>query len=103
MLYDPGVISYRELAETFFSIHDPTQTDGQGPDIGSQYLSVLFYGSSEEKETARTLIAILEERSMDMAASLRPRVLFWEAEECHQDYYRKRGIRPLCGLDRSIF
>ncbi len=103
VLYDPEVISYRELAETFFSIHDPTQIDGQGPDIGSQYLSVLFYQSEAELETARELTTILEERGMELATSLRPRVMFWPAEEYHQNYYEKQGIRPMCPLDWSIF
>ncbi len=92
--YDPEVISYRELARYFFEIHDPTQEDGQGLDIGDHYLSVLFYGSEEEKSAAQDLVDQLESRGYRVATTLRPRVIFWPAEDYHQDYYRKNNFLP---------
>ena len=95
--YDPEVISYRELAMFFFDIHDPTQVNRQGPDIGDQYRSVLFYGSMEELETAQELIAILESNGYAAATELTPRVIFWPAEDYHQDYFKKHNLTPLRG------
>ncbi|MFO8062063.1 MAG: bifunctional methionine sulfoxide reductase B/A protein, partial [bacterium] len=68
--YDPDKISYEELAKLFFEIHDPTQENGQGPDIGQQYQSVVFYNDEEEKETAQKLIGILEEKGYEVATKL---------------------------------
>ncbi len=92
--YDPEAVTYRDLAVHFFEIHDPTQTDGQGPDIGEQYLSVLFYSSEKERETAEELISILEEAGYEAATQLRPQVIFWKAEEDHQNFYRRHGLGP---------
>ncbi|MFA5447466.1 MAG: bifunctional methionine sulfoxide reductase B/A protein [Sphaerochaeta sp.] len=96
VLYNPQVISYEELARYFFEIHDPTQTNGQGPDIGSQYLSAIFYRSKAEFDTAVRLIDLLEKKGYKVATTLRPLAPFWEAEEYHQDYYRIRGTLPYC-------
>ncbi len=94
--YDHERISYRDLAMFFFEIHDPTQKDGQGPDIGEQYMSVIFYSSEQEKHTAEELISILRDKGYDVVTDLRPRVIFWPAEEYHQDYYRKQQTLPYC-------
>ena len=94
--YDPATVSYEELAKYFFEIHDPTQDNGQGPDIGSQYLSVAFYGSDEEKETAERLIDVLRDKGYDIATMVLPNATFWPAEDYHQDYYEKKGSRPYC-------
>ncbi len=96
VIYDPGKVSYEQLARVFFEIHDPTQTDGQGPDIGEQYLSVLFYGSDEELQTAEYLISILEDEGFAVATTLEPKAVFWPAEEYHQDYYQRKGSLPYC-------
>lgn len=94
--FDPAAVSYETLARIFFEIHDPTQRDGQGPDIGEQYRSVIFYASPEQEATARRLIALLRERGCDVATELRPAVRFWPAEEYHQDYYLRHGTQPYC-------
>lgn len=94
--YDPNQVSYEELAKFFFEIHDPTQTNGQGPDIGEQYKSVVFYGNEDEREIAGKLIEILEEKGYRIATRVLPADKFWDAEDYHQDYYRKNGGQPHC-------
>ena len=94
--YDPSKVTYEELARLFFEIHDPTQTDGQGPDIGEQYLSVVFYNDEAERETAEKLIKILEYKGLKIATGLREADTFWEAEAYHQDYYEKNRKQPYC-------
>ncbi len=96
VFYNPLTITYEELARYFFEIHDPTQTNGQGPDIGNQYLSAIFYRSRSEFDTAVKLINILEEKGYKIATTLRPATPFWDAEEYHQDYYEKTGGVPYC-------
>lgn len=96
VIYDPSVVSYRELAKLFFEIHDPTQANGQGPDIGDQYLSVIFYENDDQKKTSEELINILENKGLDVVTRLEPAVAFWPAEEYHQDYYVKTGKAPYC-------
>lgn len=96
VFYNPLIVSYEQLARYFFEIHDPTQTNGQGPDIGSQYLSAIFYRSQSEFDTAVKLINILEEKGYTIATTLRPAAPFWKAEEYHQDYYEKTGGVPYC-------
>ncbi|MFA7308756.1 MAG: peptide-methionine (S)-S-oxide reductase MsrA [Patescibacteria group bacterium] len=101
--YDPGVVSFEELAKLFFEIHDPTQVDGQGPDLGSQYLSVIFYTTEEEQEIATRLISILQDKGIKAVTTLLPAGTFWEAEDYHQDYYTKNGEQPYCHFRRRIF
>ncbi|MBD3349621.1 MAG: bifunctional methionine sulfoxide reductase B/A protein [Candidatus Eisenbacteria bacterium] len=94
--YDPSKVTYEELARLFFEIHDPTQASGQGPDIGSQYLSAVFYETEEEKETIEKLIGILEDKGYDVATKVLPADEFWPAEDYHQDYYERKGHKPYC-------
>jgi len=94
--YDPRTISYEQLTKYFFEIHDPTQDNGQGPDIGNQYLSAIFYRSRYEYETVLSLIAVLEKKGMNIATQVRPAARFWPAEEYHQDYYERKGSLPYC-------
>ncbi len=94
--YDPDEISYRDLARLFFEIHDPTQEDGQGPDIGAQYRSAIFYTDEEQLETVESLIMTLKLRGFDVKTRLIPAGRFWKAEEYHQDYYERRGGLPYC-------
>lgn len=96
VLYNPLIISYQELAKYFFEIHDPYQSDGQGPDIGPQYLSTIFYRSRFEFETLLALIEILESDGKEVATTLQPASRFWPAEEYHQNYYTKTGKQPYC-------
>ncbi len=96
VVYDPEKTSFAELAKLFFEIHDPTQENGQGPDIGSQYLSVVFYSDGKEKKAAENLIGALEEKGLDIATRLEGASRFWPAEDYHQDYYGKNGKKPYC-------
>lgn len=94
--YDPDVISYEALARLFFETHDPTQKDGQGPDIGHQYRSAVFYNTEAEKEIIEKLIAELEAKSYGIATEVVPATKFWMAEDYHQDYYDMKGGTPYC-------
>lgn len=94
--FDPTKVSYESLAKVFFEIHDPTQTDGQGPDIGEQYLSVVYYVTPEQKETASRLIGLLRGKGLKVATQLELAGPFWPAEDYHQDYYTRTGKAPYC-------
>lgn len=94
--FDPSKTSYETLAKLFFEIHDPTQTNGQGNDIGQQYKSVVFYNGDEQKEIAIKLINILKAKGLKIATELKPVSTFWSAEEYHQKYYQKEGGTPYC-------
>ncbi len=94
--YDPTLITYEELARYFLEIHDPTQKNGQGPDIGNQYLSAIFYSSRGEYDTVVQLLSVLEEKGYDIATRILPRAVFWEAEDYHQNYYENKGSEPYC-------
>ena len=101
--YDPEQISYEDLTRFFFEIHDPTQANGQGPDIGSQYLSAVFYSSEAEKHITEKLIGFLEGKGFDVVTKLIPVEKFWEAEEYHQDYYVKKNQQPYCHIYKKKF
>lgn len=93
--YDPEKVSYERLLEAFFEMHDPTQLNRQGPDIGTQYRSVIFYHSPEQEQTARTALEQLEKRgrfSRPVATQLVAAPEFWPAEEYHQRYLERRGL-----------
>ena len=96
VVYDPKVVSYETLAKAFFEIHDPTQTNGQGPDIGSQYLSAIFVKNDEEKKTIEKLIKILEDKGLKIATKVLEADEFYKAEDYHQDHYKKKGTEPYC-------
>jgi len=101
--YRPDEVSFETLTKLFFEIHDPTQTDGQGPDIGNQYLSAIFYTEDSEREVAQGLIKILEGKGMSIATQLLPKAEFWKAEDYHQDYYQKNGQSPYCHQYKKLF
>ena len=96
--YNPDIISYRDLVKLFFEIHNPEQADGQGPDIGSQYISAIFYNNIEERETIFELIDKLEESGMSIVTKLidAKKHKFYIAEHEHQNYYKLRGSKPYC-------
>lgn len=96
VVYDANKISYETLAKAFFEIHDPTQTNGQGPDIGSQYLSAIFVANEEEQKTIEKLIKILEEKGLKIATKILDKSEFYKAEDYHQDYYKRKGSKPYC-------
>lgn len=94
--FDPAEIDFAQLAKRFFEIHDPTQADGQGPDIGPQYRSAVFYTNDEQLQATRGLVEQLEARGYDVVTELLPATTFWPAEDYHQDYYAKTGKTPYC-------
>lgn len=96
IVFDPTQISYEKLLRYFFEIHDPTQADGQGPDKGAQYLSVIFYYDESQKKVALTLIHQLEQKGLHVATILKPAQVFWRAEDNHQQYYAKNREHPYC-------
>lgn len=98
VIYDPQIISFEKLCKLFFEIHNPEQTNGQGPDIGSQYLSAIFYNDEKEKEIAQKLIEELENKGMKIATKLidTREHKFYKAEEEHQNYYKLRNSKPYC-------
>ena len=96
VVFDPAIISYEQVLKYFFEIHDPTQTNGQGPDLGSQYLSGVFYYTKEQYETTRKVMAQLEEIGYKIATQLRPVEVFWPAEDYHQGYYTVNDKLPYC-------
>jgi peptide methionine sulfoxide reductase msrA/msrB len=96
VLFDPSQIDYEKLAQYFFEIHDPTQKDRQGPDMGPQYRSVIFYLSEEQKQIALKLKKTLEKQGMRIATEILPASPFYPAEAYHQSYYEKTGKQPYC-------
>ncbi len=96
VLYNPAVLSYESLVKYFFEIHDPTQTNGQGPDLGPQYLSAIFYNTPTQQHIAENIIHLLQSQGLTIATQLNPGAPFWPAETDHQDYYAKKADVPYC-------
>ncbi len=103
VVYNPARLSYEELAKYFFEIHDPTQTGGQGPDIGSQYLSAVFFQNDSEKKTAEKLINILSNQGYKITTQILPVGEFWQAEDYHQNYYDRKKQKPYCHTYKKRF
>ena len=103
VVYDPAVITYEELAKLFFETHDFTQVDRQGPDIGTQYRSELFFQDDGQRRIAEKLVAILQGKGFQVATRITRAGPFWQAEDYHQNYYRKSGGQPYCHIYRKIF
>ncbi len=101
--YDEDIVSFEKLARLFFEIHDFTQINGQGPDIGSQYLSAIFYANEEQKEVSEKLIKELSNMGYKVATSIYKMVPFYQAEEYHQDYYERHKKVPYCHRYKKIF
>jgi peptide methionine sulfoxide reductase msrA/msrB len=96
VIFDPSKVTYEELTRLFFEIHDPTQVNRQGPDIGMQYRSEVFYRNEEQKKIAEDLIAILKNKGYKVATKVTKATTFWPAEDYHQDYYEHKGTLPYC-------
>jgi len=101
--FDPSKTDYETLAKLFFEIHDPTQLNRQGPDIGDQYRSAVFYVDEEQKRIAEKLIGLLKGKGFKVVTQLAPASRFWEAELYHQDYYKLNGERPYCHAYKKRF
>jgi len=98
VVFDPTVVSYESLTKYFFEIHDPTQLNHQGPDVGERYRSEIFYTSSEQKEIAQNLINALKSKGYNVVTRLTPAPVFYPAENYHQRYYEKTGKMPYCHI-----
>jgi peptide-methionine (S)-S-oxide reductase len=97
--FDPSVISFRELLDVFFVIHDPTTLDRQGADVGTQYRSVIFYHTPEQRATAEAAVRELDEsgrHGAKLVTEIAPVPKFFGAEEYHQDYFAKNPGRGYC-------
>jgi peptide-methionine (S)-S-oxide reductase len=95
--FDPSVVSYEQLLEVFWAMHDPTQVNRQGPDIGDQYRSVLMPETDDQREIAEASRAAAQERfSRPIATTIEPLDRFWPAEDYHQEWYEKKGSLPYC-------
>jgi peptide-methionine (S)-S-oxide reductase len=97
--YDPQLISYRDLLEVFFTVHDPTQLNRQGADVGTQYRSAVFFESADQEREARELIEELERDGVfdgPIVTTLEPLTEFFPAESYHRDYYARNTRQPYC-------
>ncbi|MEI6652815.1 MAG: bifunctional methionine sulfoxide reductase B/A protein [Chlorobiaceae bacterium] len=101
--FDAALVSYETLAKLFFEIHDPTQRNRQGPDIGTQYRSAIFYTDEEQKNVAEQLIGELRSKGYHVVTSVEKAGIFWYAEEYHQGYYQKTGHQPYCHIYQKRF
>ena len=99
--FNPGVISYRDILEIFFSIHDPTTLNRQGNDVGAQYRSVIFYHSPEQKRAAEQLIQELAAEKTfaePVVTAIEPAGKFYPAEDYHQQYFENHPYQPYCAF-----
>lgn len=99
--FDPRVISFRELMEVFFTIHDPTTLNRQGADAGTQYRSVIFYHTPEQERVAREVIAELGAAKLwdaPIVTEVAPFTTFYPAEEHHQEYFGRNPDQPYCRI-----
>jgi peptide methionine sulfoxide reductase msrA/msrB len=103
VVFDPQKTSYEEILRVFFETHDPTQVNGQGPDLGPQYKSAIFYGNESQKIIAQKLINILSGKGLSIATELKAAEEFYAAESYHQDYYDIKGGSPYCHGYRALF
>ncbi|MCW5589411.1 MAG: bifunctional methionine sulfoxide reductase B/A protein [Legionellales bacterium] len=103
VIYDKDKLTYEQVIKYFFEIHNFTQDNGQGPDIGEQYLSAIFYFNPSQRDTAEQVIKILKEKGYQVTTQLRKVTHFWSAEEYHQHYYDKMQKSPYCHRHNKIF
>jgi peptide-methionine (S)-S-oxide reductase len=99
--YDPEALSYEEILEVFFTVHDPTQLNRQGPDVGSQYRSIVLYHDDEQRRIAENYVAALDEEGGyddDVVTEVERLETFYRAEEKHQDYFEKNPADAYCTM-----
>jgi peptide-methionine (S)-S-oxide reductase len=97
--FDPAVVSFKEILEVFFAIHDPTTLNRQGPDVGTQYRSAIFYHSQEQKAIAEQVIEELDAAHIwdaPIVTEVVPFTAFYPAEDYHQEYYERNREQPYC-------
>jgi len=103
VVYDKDVIKGDEIIKLFFEIHDFTQINRQGPDIGTQYRSEIFYTTAKQKEVSKKIIKILTSKGYKVATKLTKAGAYYKAEDYHQNYYNKKGGTPTCHFRKKIF
>lgn len=96
VMFDSGKTTAKRVLTRFFNSHDPTQADGQGPDRGSQYLSMIFCHNDNQKAIAASLIEQLQTSGYQVATTIEDAAPFWPAEDYHQQYYAQKGSQPYC-------
>jgi peptide methionine sulfoxide reductase msrA/msrB len=96
IVFDPDKTDFEQIARMFFEIHDPTQMDRQGPDVGHQYRSAVFYRTDEQRKITEKLIGILKQKGYKVVTEVVPAAKFWTAEAYHQQYYAKNNGTPYC-------
>ena len=97
--FDPAVITFRDLLDVFFTIHDPTTLNAQGADVGTQYRSAIFYHSPEQRHVAEEVVRELEAAQVwddAVVTEIIPFTVFYPAENYHQEYYRRNANQPYC-------
>ncbi len=100
--YDPDALTYEDLLEVFFSIHNPTTKDREGPDVGTQYRSAVYYHDDAQREAVERFVDELEAEGVyddPIVTEVEPLERFWEAEEHHQDYFEKNPNKPYCAAN----
>jgi len=103
VVYDPQKASFEELAKLWFEIHDFTQLNRQGPDVGEQYRTEIFYTTEEQKQISLKLIEILRNKGYDVVTPVTKATKYYIAEKAHQDYYETKGSTPYCHIYKKIF
>lgn len=103
VIFDTRKTTFEALAKLFFEIHDFTQIDRQGPDVGDQYRSEIFYTDEKQRKTAEVILNELKSKGFQPATKVTQAPVFWKAESYHQNYYQKKGGIPYCHSRRKIF
>jgi peptide methionine sulfoxide reductase msrA/msrB len=96
--FDPRKVSFETLAKLFFEIHDPTQMNRQGPDVGSQYRSAVYFANPAQQLVTEKLIGLLKGKGLNVVTEVSPAGFYWPAEDYHQDYYANNGKQPYCHM-----
>lgn len=97
--FDPSVVSYRDLLEVFFVVHDPTTLNRQGHDVGTQYRSAIFFHTPEQKQIAEDVIAVITKEAIypgPIVTQVEPAGLWYEAESYHQEYFARNPFQGYC-------
>jgi peptide methionine sulfoxide reductase msrA/msrB len=103
VVFNPKKTDFETLCKVFFEIHDPSQLNRQGPDVGEQYKSAIFYFDEEQKAISEKLIKELEAKGFKVVTELIKVTKFWPAESNHQDYYDRNGHKPYCHFYKKKF
>lgn len=103
VVFNTEKTDFETLAKLFFEIHDPTQKNRQGPDMGDQYRSAVYYTNENQKQVTKKLIQILMDKGYTVVTQVEKAEQFWPAEDYHQEYYSKKGQQPYCHIYQKRF